>query len=115
VLSDGGVTEEYHKLLDRVAKKVGVPTSEVRQLVTQDFPHAARLLDGLPFSASVADALRLVDYLANATHTTPAQTWDMLRTHFPKIYQIITNLHTVTDGWTEVPGTEGTRQICSPD
>lgn len=107
VLPDGGVTEEYPKLLDRVAKKVGVPTAEVRQLVTLDFPHAAKLLDGVPFSASVADALRLVDYLANASHVTSAQTWDTLRTRFPKTYQLVTNLRLVTDGWTLVPGTKG--------
>ena len=107
VLPDGGVTEEYPKLLDRVARKVGVPSAEVRQLVTQDFPHAAKLLDGVPFSASVADALRLVDYLADATHQPPAQTWATLQAKFPKTYQLITNLHIVTDGWKQVPGTTG--------
>jgi hypothetical protein len=107
MLSDGGVTEEYPKLLDRVATKVGVPAQEVRQLVTLDFPHAAKLLDSVPFSASTADATRLADYLANASHVTSPQMWDTLRARFSKIYQVVTNLKTVTDGWTEVPGTEG--------
>lgn len=32
--------------------------------------------------------------------------WDTLRAKFPKIYQVVTNLRTVTDGWAAVPGTE---------
>jgi hypothetical protein len=106
VLPDGGVTEEYPKLLDYVAKNVGVPTKDVRDLVGLDFPHAAKLLDGVPFSASTADATKLIDYLASASHVTPAREWDTLRAKFPKIFQLVTNLRIVTDGWTEVPGTD---------
>lgn len=107
VLPDGGVTEEYPKLLDQVARKVGVPTVEVRQLVELDFPHAAKLLNGVPFSASVADSTRLIDYLAGVSHVTPAQQWGSIRARFPKIYQVVSNLKIVTDGWAKVPGTVG--------
>jgi hypothetical protein len=106
VLPDGGVTEEYPALLDRVAKKVGIPTADVRDLVELDFPHAARLLDGVPFSASAADASKLVDYLASASHVTTDEMWQTLRADFPQTYQLITSLKTVTDGWAQVPGTD---------
>ncbi|MDI3313108.1 MAG: hypothetical protein QJR12_02125 [Mycobacterium sp.] len=104
VLPDGGVTEEYPKLLDYVAKEVGVPVTVVEDLVHLDFPHTARLLDGVPFSASTADAIRLIDHLASVSHVTSTQMWDTLHSKFPKIYQLITNLRTVTDGWANVPG-----------
>ena len=71
-----------------------------------DFPHAANLLDGVPFSASVAEASKLVDYLASASNVTSAQMWGTLRAKFPKVYQLITNLRLVTDGWKGVPGTD---------
>jgi hypothetical protein len=106
VLPDGGVTEEYPRLLDYVAKKVGVPTRDVRDLVHLDFPHTAKLLDGVPFSASIADATKLIDYLAATTKTTPNQMRATLQTRFPKVSQVVANLKIVTDGWTQVPGTE---------
>ena len=106
ILPDGGVTEEYPKLLDYVAQKVGVPTKDVRDLVALDFPHTAKLLDGVPFSASTAEAWKLVDYLASASHVTTDQMWGTLRAKFPKVYQVVTNLRRVTDGWKEVPGTD---------
>ena len=106
ILPDGGVTEEYPKLLDRVAKKVGVPLQDVKDLVHLDFPHTANLLDGVPFSASTAEASKLVDYLASTSNVTPDQMWATLRVQFPKVYQVITNLRIVTDGWAVVPGTD---------
>jgi len=106
VLPDGGVTEEYPKLLDHVANKVGIPTQDVRDLVELDFPHTARLLDGVPFSASTAEASKLVDQLASASNVTSAQMWQTLKTTFPKVYQVITNLRTVSDGWAQVPGAD---------
>lgn len=106
VLPDGGVAEEYPKLYEHVAKEVGIPVQDVSDLVHLDFPHAAALLDGVPFSASTADATKLVDHLAAVSHVTSAQMWDTLRAKFPKIYQVVTNLRTVTNGWAEVPGTE---------
>ncbi|WP_247600154.1 hypothetical protein [Mycobacterium intracellulare] len=106
VLPDGGATEEYPKLLDHVANEVGIPVKDVRDLVTLDFPHTARLLDGVPFSASVDEAWKLVDYLASTSHATPDQMWQTLQAKFPKVYQLVTNLRKVTDGWANVPDAE---------
>lgn len=106
VLPDGGVTEEYPKLLDHVAQSVGVPVERVRGLVHQFFPHTADLLDGVPFSASVTDSVRLVELLAAESNVTTDQMWATLRTDFPQTFQLFTNLKIVTDGWKVVPGTE---------
>lgn len=106
VLPDGGVTEEYPALLNLVAQHVGIPLQDVEDLVHLDFPHAARLLDGVPFSASAADATKLVDFLASASHESVEQTRQELKTELPQTYQVITNLTMVTDGWTQVPGTD---------
>jgi hypothetical protein len=107
VLPDGGATEEYPKLLDRVATKVGVPLQDVKDLVHLDFPHAAGLLDGVPFSASTADATKLVEFLAAESNVSAEQMWNILRADFPQTYQLFTNLRLVSDGWAQVPGTEG--------
>lgn len=104
ILPDGGATEEYPKLLDHVAAEVGIPVKDVRDLVMLDFPHTAKLLDGVPFSDSVAEAWQLVDYVASASHLTSAEMWQQLRAEFPKVYQMVTNLRKVTDGWASVPG-----------
>ncbi len=106
ILADGGVTEEYPKLLDRIANKVGVPLQDVKDLVHLDFPHTARLLDGVPFAASTADATKLVGFLAGESGVTTDQMWNTLRADFPQTYRLFTNLKLVTDGWAAVPGTE---------
>ena len=103
---DGGATEEYPKLLDHIATEVGIPVQDVRNLVHLYFPHTANLLDGVPFSASTADAARLVEFLATESNTSTDEMYETLRTDFPQTFQLITNLKLVTDGWKEVPGTE---------
>lgn len=103
---DGGVAEEYPKLLDHLAREVGVPVERARELVHSFFPHTAKLLDGVPFSASSADATRLVEFLAAESNVSNAQMWDTMRADLPQTYQLMTNLQFVTDGWKEVPGTE---------
>jgi hypothetical protein len=35
------------------------------------------------------------------------QMWNTLRADFPQTYQLFTNLKLVSDGWAQVPGTEG--------
>ncbi|BDX33761.1 hypothetical protein TUM20985_43080 [Mycobacterium antarcticum] len=107
ILPDGGAAEEYPKLLDRVAAKVGVPLQDVKDLVHLYFPHSAGLLDGVPFSASTADATKLVEFLAGRSNVSTVQMWNTLRVDFPQMYQLFTNLRLVTDGWAQVPGTEG--------
>jgi hypothetical protein len=106
VLPDGGLTDEYPKLLGYVASKVGVTTQDIRDLVALDFPHTAKLLDGVPFSASFSEASRLVDHLALASNVTSAEIWVALHAKFPKIYRLLTNLRLVTEGWKEVPNTD---------
>jgi hypothetical protein len=106
ILPDGGVTDEYPKLLDRIAAKVGVPLQDVKDLVHLYFPHTAKLLDGVPFSASAADATQLVALLAGESGVTTDQMWNTLRADFPQTYRLFTNLQIVTDGWAAVPGTE---------
>ncbi|WP_233209545.1 hypothetical protein [Mycobacterium sp. ENV421] len=103
---DGGAAEEYPKLLDQVAQKVGVPVQRVRELVHSFFPHTANLLDGVPFSAATADAARLVDFLAGESNVSSEQMYNTLRSDFPQTYRLITNLRLVTTGWKDVPGTE---------
>ncbi|WP_233165430.1 hypothetical protein [Mycobacterium sp. AT1] len=106
VLPDGGVTQEYPALLEHVAQHVGIPLQDVRGLVHLNFPHAARLLDGVPFSASTADATTLINVLASTSHVTSERVLQDMKAQLPQTYQLITSLKTVTDGWTEVPGTE---------
>ena len=106
MLPDTGLADEYPALLDRVAKKVGIPTQDVRALVELDFPHTAKLMDAVPFSDASAEVPKLVEYLASASNVTSAQMWATLRADFPNVYQTITNMSIVTGGWKAVPGTE---------
>lgn len=106
VLPDGGVAQEYPALLNHIAQHVGVPLQDVRDLVHLFFPHAARLLDGVPFSASTADSTKLISLLASTSHVTPERILQDMKADVPQTHQLITALTKVTDGWSQVPGAE---------
>ncbi|MDT5233446.1 MAG: hypothetical protein QOI39_3946, partial [Mycobacterium sp.] len=114
MLPDNGVAAEYPALLDFVAEKVGIPTEDVRALVKLDFPHTAALLDAVPFSDVTAEASKLIDFLASASNVTSDQMRTTLRAEFPKVYQVITNISTVSGGWKAVPGTEKLTRFDGP-
>jgi hypothetical protein len=106
ILPDSGVATEYPALLDYVAKKVGVPTADVRALVHLDFPNTASLLDAVPFSDASAEIPKLVDSLASTWNVTPDQMRGILRADYPHIDAVLSNLPTLTNGWLAVPGTD---------
>ncbi len=103
---DGGLIEEYDKLLKQLADSVGVPVADVRALVELDFPHTAKLLDGTPFSAAAADSVRLVEYLASASNVSVDEMWKTVQTELPHTYTLFKNIKIVTDSWYVVPGAE---------
>jgi hypothetical protein len=92
----GGAAAEVPKLIAFVAKETGLSEAEVVAALQENFPHTLGLLEALPLSAVTEELPEVEAFLAPAI---PA---------VPKLAQAITNLPSVTEGWNDVPGLEGT-------
>ena len=75
--------------------------------LTSNFPHVTALLKALPLSAVTAETPHLLAFLGTALHLSPAQVAAALKANFPAIFQAVTNLPFVTNGWNNIPGTAG--------
>jgi len=103
----GGASSEVPALVGFVSKQTGLPPAKVLSTLATKFPHVTGLLEALPLSAVTAETPKLVTFLAGALHTSPAGVLTALHTNFPALYQAITNLPHVTNGWYHIPGTAG--------
>jgi hypothetical protein len=105
VTPQGGAAAEVPALVAYVSKQTGMSQSAALAALTKNFPHTTALLQAIPLSAVTAETPHLLSFLAGALHLTPAQVAAALKANFPAIYQAVTELPFVTDGWYNVPGT----------
>jgi hypothetical protein len=105
VTPQGGASSEVPALVAYVSKQTGMSQAAVLAALNKNFPHTTALLQAIPLSAVNSEIPRLVGFLATTLHATPAQVLAGLKTGTPAIYQSITNLPYVTNGWNNVPGT----------
>ena len=105
VTANGSAVAEVPQLVAFLSQKTGLSQPAVLALLSKDFPHTTALLKAVPLSAATAEVPGLVNFLAKALHLTPTQVLGALKANFPGLYQSITNLPYVTNGWDRVPGT----------
>jgi hypothetical protein len=111
VTPQGGGAAEVPQLVAYVSKQTGLSQTAVLAALTKNFPHVTALLEAIPLSAVTSEIPGLVTFLASALHTTPTQVLTALKTSFPDLYQAITQLPYVTNGWNNIPGTAGLTTI----
>jgi hypothetical protein len=107
VTPQGGAAAEVPALVAFVSKQTGMSQAQVMSALTKNFPHTTALLQAIPLSAVNGEIPGLVSYLAGALHMSPAQVLAALKANFPGLYQSITQLPYVVNGWQNVPGTAG--------
>jgi hypothetical protein len=105
VTPQGGGAAEVPQLVAFVSKQTGLSQTAVLAALTKNFPHVTALLEAIPLSAVTSETPGLVTFLATALHLTPTQVLGALKTNFPALYQAITQLPYVTNGWNNIPGT----------
>jgi hypothetical protein len=101
----GGATAEVPQLVAGVAKQTHLPQAAVLAALTKNFPHTTALLGTIPLSAVAGETPGLLSFLGTALHLTPAQVAGALKVSFPAIYQAVTQLPFVVNGWNNIPGT----------
>src|ERR1700683_4320103 len=105
VTPQGGAAGEVPQLVAYVSKQTGLSQAAVLAALQKNFPHATALLEAIPLSAVTSEIPGLVSFLATTLHTTPTAVLAGLKAGYPDLYQSITNLPYVTNGWYNVPGT----------
>jgi hypothetical protein len=105
VTPQGGAAAEVPGLVSFVSKQTGLSQPAVLAALKTNFPHTTALLEAIPLSSVTSEIPGLVSFLATELHTTPAGVLSALKTNFPDLYQSITQLPYVTNGWYNVPGT----------
>jgi hypothetical protein len=105
VTPQGGAASEVPALVAYVSKQTGLSQPQVLAALTKNFPHTTALLEAIPLSSVTSEIPGLVSFLATTLHATPAQVLAGLKASYPDLYQSITNLPYVTNGWYNVPGT----------
>jgi hypothetical protein len=111
----GGASSEVPQLVAFVSKQTGLSQAQVLAALQKNFPHTTALLQAIPLSSVNSEIPKLVTFLSTTLHVPPATVLAGLKANDPAIYQSITNLPYVTNGWNNVPGTAGlTRYDGSP-
>jgi hypothetical protein len=105
VTPQGTAVAEVPQLVAFMSRQTGLSQTAVLALLSKNFPHTTALLKAIPLSATTQELPGLVTFLGKILHLTPAQVLAALKTNFPDLYQTITNLPFVTNGWDNVPGT----------
>jgi hypothetical protein len=100
----GGASSEVLPLVSFVAKKTGLSPTAVLDALVKNFPSTTALLEAIPLSAVNSEIPGLIAFLSSLLHATPAQVAAGLKT-FPALYQSISELPYVVNGWYNVPGT----------
>ena len=101
----GGASSEVPALVAFVSQKTGLTQPQVLKALTTGFPHATALLEAIPLSSVTSELPGLVNFVAKTLTITPAEVLTTIKGSWPGLYQAITNLPYVTNGWYSIPGT----------
>jgi hypothetical protein len=103
VTAAGGGASEVPALVGFAAKQLHVTPAVALATMKKDFPHTVALLSATPLSSVTAELPKLIAFLASTLKLSQAQVPAAVKANFPALYQAITNLPTVTNGWNQIP------------
>jgi hypothetical protein len=107
----GDSRQELQTLVTMIKRKTGVSAERARALLRREAPHTEALLRAVPFSDIARERHRLTVFLATTLTITPEQLQDELAREFPHVFQLLSDLPSVTSGWRDVPGIDGLRRF----
>jgi hypothetical protein len=103
----GHSRQELRRLVTMIKRKTGVSAERARALLHREAPHTEALLRAVPFSGIADERRRLTAYLSRTLNLPPENLQDEIARSFPRIYETLSELPSVTSGWYDVPGVEG--------
>lgn len=103
----GDGAREVGTLIAMISAKTGVSAARARAFLRRTAPHTEALLRALPLSGVAQERRKLADYLATTLSITPDDLQTQLAQSFPRLYQTLSELPSVTTGWKDIPGIDG--------
>lgn len=103
----GGAEPEIAAVIKYVAGKENVSQAQALAIMQKTFPHTTALLQATPLSSVTKELPDLLAFLEKALKVSPDQLAAALKQNFPALTQAITNLPTVTRGWTAIKDIDG--------
>lgn len=107
VTAKGGAGTELPRLVRLITRRTRLSSRGARALLAREAPHTNALLRALPFSGIARERGRLTQLLSSTLTITPDDLQDQLARDYPRLYQTLSELPSVTGGWHDVPGIEG--------
>ncbi len=107
ITASGSAVPEVPALVQYVASKTSLSTATILATLTAQFPHTTALLEAIPLSTVTSELPGFLNFVASELHVTTAQLVGLLQTSFPALYQTVSLLPTVTNGWGAVPNLNG--------
>jgi hypothetical protein len=111
VTAKGGPGRELPRLVRMITRRTKLSSRRARALLRREAPHTDALLRALPFSGVADERGRLTQLLSSTLNITPDDLQDQLARSFPRLYQTLAELPSVTGGWRDVPGIEGLTRL----
>jgi hypothetical protein len=106
VTRKGGASGEVERLVRLVARRGRISTARARALLRREAPHTEALLRALPLSGIASERARLTRFLASTLNISEEALQDEIAGSFPRLYQTLAELPSLTSGWYDVPGIE---------
>ena len=103
----GDAAREVPGLVRLIARRTQISDERARAYLRREAPRTEALLRALPLSAVAAERQRLTEFLATTLNTNPEALQDQLARSYPRLFQTLAELPSVTGGWYDVPGIEG--------
>ncbi|HEV7804856.1 MAG TPA: hypothetical protein VGO80_03500 [Solirubrobacteraceae bacterium] len=97
---------EVATLARLIGRRAGISQREARALLHREAPHVDALLRALPLSGIASERPRLTGYLADTLHVGAEVLQDEIARSFPRLFQTLSELPSLTSGWYDVPGIE---------
>jgi uncharacterized membrane protein (DUF485 family) len=107
VTAKGGAGRELPALVRTITRRTRLSSRRARSLLRREAPHADALLRALPLSGVADERGRLTRLLSSTLNITPDDLQDQLARSYPRLYQTLSELPSVTGGWHDIPGIEG--------
>jgi hypothetical protein len=102
----GDAEGETATLVRLVTRKTKLSNRRARALLRREAPHVEALLRALPFSGIASERPRLTRLLSQTLNLPAEDLQDEIARTFPRLYQTLSELPSVSGGWYDIPGVE---------
>jgi hypothetical protein len=111
VTRKGRAAQDTDRLVVIISRRTGVSRQRARAFLRREAPRTEALLRAVPLSGIARERPRLSEFLATTLNVAPEDVQDEFARNFPKLFQALSELPSITGGWYDVPGIGGMTRL----